>query len=178
MTIRSSPRMEIILNATAARSAGVGFPVAFHMMVRGVMNNHKCSPRPILCLAALLLAGPGFGIEASAQSLDYGIYEQLFAEPVTESATGMPQRASDAPANIEIITQDDIRRSGAVTIPHALQFVSGVDVRTYGIVDQEVGIRGYNQAFNPRLLVLVNGRQVYSDDYGHVNWPSIPVQLA
>jgi hypothetical protein len=34
MTIRSSPRMEIILNATAARSAGVGFPVAFHMMVR------------------------------------------------------------------------------------------------------------------------------------------------
>jgi outer membrane receptor for ferrienterochelin and colicins len=52
-----------------------------------------------------------------------------------------------------------------------------VDVRRYGLADVEVGIRGYNQPYNPRLLVLVNGRQVYLDDYGHVNWSSIPIQL-
>jgi iron complex outermembrane receptor protein len=103
--------------------------------------------------------------------------EQLFNEPVTESATGKPQRASDAPVNMDIITQDDIRRSGATSIAEALQFVSGLDVRIYGIADAEVGIRGYNQAYNPRLLVLVNGRQVYNDDYGHVSWSTIPVQL-
>ena len=78
---------------------------------------------------------------------------------------------------MEIITQDDIRRSGATSIPDVLQFVTGVDVRHYGIADAEVGIRGYNQPYNPRLLVLVNGRQVYSDDFGHVAWPTIPVQL-
>jgi iron complex outermembrane receptor protein len=127
-------------------------------------------------LAAAVLSSVA-GSRAAAQAIDYQELEQLFGEPVTNSATGKPQRASDVPANMEIITQDDIRRSGATTIPDALQFVTGVDVRRYGIADAEVGIRGYNQAYNPRLLVLVNGRQVYSDDYGHVSWPTIPVQL-
>ncbi len=112
-----------------------------------------------------------------AQAVDYRGMEQLFGEPVTTSATGQPQRASDVPANMEIITQDDIRRSGAASIPDVLQFVTGVTVERYGIADAEVGIRGYDQPYNPRLLVLVNGRQVYSDDYGHVSWPTIPVQL-
>jgi outer membrane receptor for ferrienterochelin and colicins len=125
-----------------------------------------------------LLASLVFNASGLAQSLDYGAYEQVFGEPITESATGKPQRASDAPANIEIITQDDIRRSGATSIPDVLQFVAGVDVRRYGMADVEVGIRGYNQPYNPRLLVLVNGRQVYQDDYSHVSWLTIPVQLA
>src|SRR5258708_3219489 len=128
-----------------------------------------------------LIAGcvAGFlGSPATAQNLDYSALEQIFREPITASATGKPQRASDAPANMVIVTQDDIRRSGALSIPDVLQFVAGVDVRRYGLADAEVGIRGYNQTYNSRLLVLVNGRQVYSDDYGHVNWASIPVQLA
>jgi iron complex outermembrane receptor protein len=129
----------------------------------------------------LLLAGciaVGLALPVAAQNLDYSTLEQVFREPVTISATGKPQRASDAPANMVIITQDDIRRSGALSIPDVLQFIPGVDVRHYGLVDAEVGIRGYNQPYNARLLVLVNGRQVYSDDYGHVNWASIPVQLS
>jgi outer membrane receptor for ferrienterochelin and colicins len=126
----------------------------------------------IVLAIATWLAAPAF-----AQVLDHTMLEQVFGEPVTSSATGKPQRASDAPVNMEIVTQDDIRRSGAVSIPDALQFVTGVDVRTYGLADTEVGIRGYNQPFNPRLLVLVNGRQVYEDVYGHEFWSTIPVQL-
>lgn len=128
---------------------------------------------PIAGCLAVCLATP-----AAAQNLDYSTLEQVFHEPVTISATGKPQRASDAPANMVIVTQDDIRRSGALTIPDVLQFVPGVDVRRYGLADAEVGIRGYNQPYNARLLVLIDGRQVYSDDYGHVNWASIPVQLS
>jgi iron complex outermembrane receptor protein len=112
-----------------------------------------------------------------AQSVDYQALEQLFGEPVTTSVTGKPQPAADAPANIEIITQDDIRRSGATTIPDVLAFVTGVDVRTYGLGAQEVGIRGYNQTSNPHLMVLINGRQVYMVDYGRIVWESLPVQL-
>ena len=115
--------------------------------------------------------------EVAAQSIDYGALEQLFGEPVTDSATGKPQRASDAPVNMEIITQDDIRRSGSTSIPDVLQFVQGVDVRRSGLAAADVGIRGYNQPYNPRLLVLVDGRQVYSDDFSHMAWPTIPVQL-
>ena len=114
---------------------------------------------------------------ASGQSVDYQAMEQLFGEPVTTSVTGKPQRAADAPANIEIVTQDDIRRSGASDIPGVLAFVTGLDVRTYGLGASDVGIRGYNQASNPHLMVLINGRQVYMVDYGRILWDSLPVQL-
>jgi outer membrane receptor for ferrienterochelin and colicins len=114
---------------------------------------------------------------ASAQSVNYGALEELYGEPVTTSVTGKPQKASEAPADITIISQDEIRRSGANNIPDILQFVAGIDVRRYGSVDADVAVRGYNQAENPRLLVLVNGRQVYIDDYGLVLWQAIPVQL-
>jgi len=124
---------------------------------------------------ALGLAAP---LPGAAQMLDYGTLEQVFGESVTTSATGKPQRASEAPVNMEIITRDDIRRSGALTIPDVLQFMAGIDVRRYGVATAEVGIRGYNQPFNPRLLVLVDGRQVYQDDYSHVSWWALPVQLA
>ena len=125
-------------------------------------------------LAAIVMLGGGGAV---AQSVDYGALEQLFGEPVTMSVTGKPQRAADAPANIEIITQDDIRRSGATTIPDVLRFVAGVDVREDGLGSADVGIRGYNQASNPRLMVLVDGRQVYMVDYGRIIWAAIPVQL-
>jgi outer membrane receptor for ferrienterochelin and colicins len=133
-------------------------------------------PSPQTLMLAIILAATSV-VSAGAQEAELGALEQLFGEPVTTSATGKPQRASDVPANMEIINQDDIRRSGATSIPDVLQFVTGVDVRRYGMADAEVGVRGYNQPYNPRLLVLVNGRQVYSDDYGHVSWPTIPVQL-
>jgi iron complex outermembrane receptor protein len=122
-------------------------------------------------------AMPGNGGAALAQPVDYGALEQLFGEPVTTSVTGKPQRVTDAPANIEIITQDDIRRSGATSIPDVLRFVTGIDVREYGLADSEVGIRGYNQSSNPHLMVLLDGRQVYMVDYGRIIWEAIPVQL-
>jgi len=143
----------------------------------------------IRCALALLggvLGGGGFGHHgmlgyagvALAQPVDYGALEQLFGEPVTASVTGKPQRVADAPADIEIITQDDIRRSGATSIPEVLQFVPGLDVRLDGFASADVGIRGYNQTSNPHLMVLVNGRQVYMADYGRILWATIPVQLS
>ncbi len=122
---------------------------------------------------ALFTASAGF-----AQTVDYTNAEEMFGEPVTVSVTGKPQRASEAPANITILSADDIRRSGASDIPSALRFVPGLDVRRYGQFQASVGIRGYNTAFNPRVLVLVDGRQVYNDDYGNTIWSLIPVTMA
>ncbi|MBI1327272.1 MAG: TonB-dependent receptor [Alphaproteobacteria bacterium] len=113
-----------------------------------------------------------------AQTIDYGSLQELFDEPVTTSATGQPQRVSEAPVTMEIITADDIRRSGANNIPEALRHVSGLSVWNWTRNEYDVSVRGYNQAFSPRLLVLVNGRQVYVDMFGHTSWASIPVQLS
>ena len=133
--------------------------------------------------AALLLASAATSVlvlasaPAGAQSVDHTAYEQLFGEPVTTSVTGQPQRANDVPAEMDIVTADDIRRSGADNLPDVLRFVAGLDVRQYGTQDASVGIRGYNTALNPRVLVLLDGRQVYQDDYGLTVWSLIPVAL-
>ena len=128
--------------------------------------------------SALILIGLFFSTPLHAQSIDYGSLEQLFGEPVTTSVTGSPQRASDVPATMEIITADDIRRSGARDIPGVLKHVSGVDVLQWGTDDSDVGVRGYDQPYSPRLLVLIDGRQVYADFYGYTPWSAIPVELA
>ena len=137
----------------------------------------KAGQRRGLALTATAVAVLLHGSPVSAQAVDYAGFEQLFGEPVTMSATGKPQRMSEVPANMEIITADDIRRSGADNIPDILQFVAGIDVRRYGFAAADVGIRGYNEASNPRLLVLLNGQQVYLDDVGRTQWYTLPVTL-
>ncbi|MFZ1990994.1 MAG: TonB-dependent receptor [Alphaproteobacteria bacterium] len=116
--------------------------------------------------------------QAAAQSMDYGSLEHLFGEPITTSATGSPQRATEVPADMEIITADDIRRSGAQNISDLLEFVTGMSFRRYGTANTNVNVRGFLQPASPRLLVMINGRQVYLDDYGYVNWAVLPVQLS
>ena len=116
-------------------------------------------------------------VKAKAQSIDYASLETLFGEPVTTSASGKPQRVSEAPVDMQIITADDIRRSGAKNIPEALRGVPGVNVLQSDRQDYDVSVHGYIQPYAGNLLVLVNGRQVYLDDYGYTNWAAIPVQL-
>jgi iron complex outermembrane receptor protein len=132
---------------------------------------------PAIAHGVLVIAVAMAPTIANAQAVDYTTLEQVFGEPITTSVTGKPQRASEAPGDITIITQDDIRRSGADNIPDILQFVTGIDIRRYSFGDAQVAIRGYDTPSNPRLLVMVDGRQIYLDDYGYVNWSAVPVQL-
>jgi iron complex outermembrane receptor protein len=133
---------------------------------------------PVLRVVLVLLFAIIFSAPLAAQSVDYGALEQLFNEPVTTSVDGSPQRVSDVPATMEIITAEDIRRSGAKDIPGVLRHVGGLDTLEWGNDDVDVGIRGYDQAFSPRLLVLVDGRQVYTDDFGYTPWITVPVELS
>jgi outer membrane receptor for ferrienterochelin and colicins len=146
-------------------------------------NRHRrCMPedraRHMVCRAAGALLLLACSPPILAQSVDYGALEQLFAEPVTTSATGSPQRASKVPANMEIITAEDIRRSGARDIPGVLRHIVDVDLLQWGTDDTDVSVRGYNQAYSQRLLVLINGRQVYADYYSFTPWSTLPIELA
>ena len=122
---------------------------------------------------ALALSGP-----AAAQGLDHSALEELFGEPVTTSATGKPQRALDVPVPMNIITAEQIRRSGANDIPTVLARYTSLDVQQYGPEDFSVSARGYAAPNTQRVLVLVNGRQVYLDAFGRTSWDNLPVQLS
>ena len=129
-----------------------------------------------------LLAGAAAGVAlaasaAQAQSIDYGSLQELFNEPVTTSATGSPQRSTEAPVDMTIISAEDIKRSGATDIPTILSRVAGVDILPFAAGASEISVRGYNQARSPRMLVLINGRQVYLDHFGYTDWHTLPVAL-
>jgi iron complex outermembrane receptor protein len=79
---------------------------------------------------------------------------------------------------MEIITAEDIRRSGARDIPGVLRHIVDVDLLQWGTDDTDVSVRGYNQAYSQRLLVLINGREVYADYYSFTPWSTLPIELA
>ncbi len=79
---------------------------------------------------------------------------------------------------MEIVDADRIRRSGALHVPGVLKRVPGVDVLQWGSSNYDVSLRGYNQAFSQRMLVLVDGRQVYADHYGYTPWTAIPTEMS
>lgn len=130
------------------------------------------NPLLLPALLAALNCGP-----AAAQSIDYGALETLFGEPVTLSATGKPQRASDVPATMEIITAEQIRRSAATDVPGVLRRLAGVDVYRSSMNGADVSIRGYTMPMNSRILVLVDGRQIYNDSFGFISWDLLPVEM-
>jgi len=121
-----------------------------------------------------VLSSPG---DASAQQLDYGRYEELFGEPVTMSATGKPERVSDTAVIMDLITADDIKRSGARDIPTLLRRLSGIDVIHASPGTAETAVQGYMQPLGSRVMVTLNGRQVYFDGFGEDFWSTLPVEL-
>jgi len=95
--------------------------------------------------------------------------EQLMDIPVT-SVSKIPEKVSEASAAIFVITQDDLRRSGATCIPEALRLAPGVQVARMNTSQWAVSIRGFNDIFANKLLVLIDGRSVYTPNFSGVFW--------
>lgn len=95
--------------------------------------------------------------------------EQLMNLTVTTAAK-KEERIAEVASAIHVITEEDIRRSGASTIAEALRLVPGVDVARVNSTHWEVGIRGFTQRQTNKLLVLIDGRSVYSPTFSEVQW--------
>ena len=122
---------------------------------------------------------PGYAKESSTQSKQAVIPElELIKEEETVSiASRYEQPISQAPANVYVITDEDIRHSGATDIPTILRRVPGIDVMQMSGADFNVSARGNNQPLANKMLVLVDGRSIYIDVQGIVWWKAIPVTL-
>jgi iron complex outermembrane receptor protein len=95
--------------------------------------------------------------------------EDLMNLQVT-SVSKRAQKLADAAAAIFVITQDDIRRSGASSIPEALRMVPGLQVARIDENKWAIGSRGFNGRFDNKLLVLIDGRSVYTPLFSGVYW--------
>ncbi|MBX3301369.1 MAG: TonB-dependent receptor [Nitrospira sp.] len=104
--------------------------------------------------------------------------ELLYLREETVSiAARHEQPISEAPSNVYVITDDDIRRSGATDLPTVLRRIPGLEVMQVTGADFNVSVRGDNQLVSNKLLVMVDGRSIYVDVQGSVFWKAIPVTL-
>jgi iron complex outermembrane receptor protein len=102
--------------------------------------------------------------------------EDLMNIKVT-SVSKKEQKMSQAAAAIFVITQEDIHRSGATNIPDLLRIVPGLDVSQINVNNWAISARGFNRQFENKLLVLIDGRAVYTPLDGGVNWDTQDVPL-
>jgi iron complex outermembrane recepter protein len=118
-------------------------------------------------VAACLLCGSAFAQDipdVTTISL-----EDLMNVKVT-SVSKREQKLGAAAAAIFVITQDDIRRSGARNIPEALRLAPGLEVARIDENKWAIAARGFNGRFTNKLLVLIDGRSVYTPLFSGVYW--------
>ncbi|MCX6344583.1 MAG: TonB-dependent receptor [Armatimonadetes bacterium] len=99
---------------------------------------------------------------------DMSIFELLNVEVTTTNKHG--EKLLDAAAAVYIITGDDLRRMGASSIAEALRLVPGVQVGRVTSSKWSIGARGFCDVFSNKLLVLMDGRSVYSPLFSGVLW--------
>jgi iron complex outermembrane receptor protein len=108
-------------------------------------------------------------VDESSATLKHLSLEQHGDVEVT-TASKEPEQVWQTPAAIYVLTQDDIRRSGATSIPEVLRLVPGVEVARINSNSWAVGIRGFGSSFSKSVLVMIDGRSVYTPLYAGVYW--------
>jgi iron complex outermembrane receptor protein len=145
-------------------------------------------PRAYLTRAAVLLVVAGWPA-AWAQTPPSQLAPQSPAGDLTQvsmenllnmevsSVSKKEQKLSRTAAAIFVITREDIRRSGATTIPDLLRMVPGVAVAQVNASSWAISARGLNDEFTDELLVLIDGRNVYTPTFGGVFWELLDCPL-
>lgn len=127
--------------------------------------------RAVTCTAVLAAAVTGAAASARAQRGDlFDLSIEELGQLRVTSVSRRPEPVNDAPAAIHVITADDIRRAGVTSVPEALRLAPGVEVARNGAHSWTIAIRGFNRDLSNKLLVLVDGRSVYSPLYAGVFW--------
>ena len=125
-------------------------------------------------------AQPGFAQQPdsslSAEALKQLSIEQLMNLQVT-SVSKRPERLAQTASAIQVITQEDIRRSGASSLPEALRLATNLQVAQVDSRQWAISARGFNGTTANKLLVLVDGRTVYTPLFSGVFWDVQEVPL-
>jgi iron complex outermembrane receptor protein len=141
------------------------------------IGSPRVAKRVIILVGIALLALPAFPAGASqTPDLTQKSLEDLMSIEVT-SVSRREQKTSQAAAAIFVISREDIHRSGALNIPDLLRMVPGLDVAQIDAGKWAISARGFNGQYSNKLLVLIDGRTVYSPIFAGVFWDSqnVPV---
>jgi iron complex outermembrane receptor protein len=120
-------------------------------------------------VVALVTLSSGSALAQTAQELKRLTLEELTRmEIITVSRS--PEPASQVPAAVFVITSEDIRRSGATSLPELLRRAPGVQVARIDAGRWAIGMRGFSDRLSRSMLVLIDGRAVYSPLFAGTYW--------
>jgi iron complex outermembrane recepter protein len=122
----------------------------------------------LVSTASRTFADPLAAVQAP-QELKRLSLEELFDVEVT-TVSQKPESLSKTAAAVHVVTQDDIRRMGALSIPEALRNIPGVEVAQVDARQYAITARGFNGTVANKLLVLIDGRSVYTPLFSGVFW--------
>lgn len=135
--------------------------------------------RTIMALAILHTFTPILAAAHETDTLDYLkslSIEDLLQTEIT-SVSKKKEPLFSAAAAVTVITEEDIERSGATSIPEALRMVPGLSVASIDGSRYAIGSRGFSELFETKLLVLVDGRSMYNPLYSGVQWNAIDLVM-
>ncbi|MDQ3069981.1 MAG: TonB-dependent receptor, partial [Acidobacteriota bacterium] len=121
--------------------------------------------------ASFAAAGAAPALAQDPPPLAGATIEELMNMTVT-SGGRRQQRAEDVPAAIYVITREQIRQSGHRSLPEILRLAPGVQVARAGSSKWAVSIRGFNDVYSNKLLILLDGRSLYNRSFSGVFWES------
>lgn len=133
------------------------------------------------CMLGCVLLAPFFAVGAAESAPDNSLDSMSIEELLTievSSAARKPQLQFDVPAAVFVITREDIARSSATSIPELLRMAPGVNVAKLDASKWSVTIRGFGGRFADKLLVLVDGRSVYSPIFSGTIWEDLHYPMA
>jgi iron complex outermembrane receptor protein len=132
----------------------------------------------LLLVGFVAISPPADQTLAQGQSMDLTelTLEQLMDVEVT-TVSKREEKLSEATAAVFVITSEDIRRHGFTTIPDALRIAPGIQVARINVNTWAVSARGFNGEFANKLLVLMDGRSIYSPFYSGVYWDEYDVPM-
>lgn len=134
--------------------------------------------RIALRIAVALLPCAMAGQSGNTRSVDLtqANLEDLMNIRVT-SVSKREQSLARTAAAIFVIGQEDIRRSGATNLPDLLRMVPGVDVQQIDANSWAISVRGFNSRYSNKVLVLIDGRSVYTPSFSGVFWEHLDMPL-
>ena len=139
----------------------------------GLIKKRLLSPphaRAMVALATLLslTALPARAAESATDIFQLSL-AQLGDIRVT-SVSKKEERLADAAASVFVITSDDLRRSGANSLPEALRLAPNLHVAEGSAYGYAISARGFNSSSSNKLLVLIDGRSIYTPLFAGVFW--------
>ncbi len=124
---------------------------------------------PVLALAVLPLAAQTAAPLPSPNALKKMTIDELMDLQVT-SVSKRPEKLSEAASAIQLVTGEEIRRAGATSLPEALRLAGNLEVAQIDARQWAITARGFNNVFADKMLVLIDGRTVYTPLYAGVYW--------